>query len=498
MLLLWCGPIAVFASTDVYDRSYDYDGIGNIIYKSDQGDYEYSQPGKTSPQAVTEIDDGNGNTKLFEYDANGNLVLETITSATGTITKELFWDHKNRLIKVIVTDESGEMTTVEYLYSFSGQRLKKTVTTSQGSQKTVYPFADYEVTADGHEKTSIYAGNVHVATHEKDDAGQEQVYYHYNDHLGGSNIVADENGELVQLILYYPYGSLQLNRQEGEYDTRQKYTGHELDEEIDLYYAKARYYDSDVGRFVSVDPLVLVNLVKQDYYAYATNNPLVFVDPLGLRATTEHETKVALKIHNLWSQSVDNDETQSSEMYKKAYNTYVTTIKDLPEGGDPKSFTIMNDAIFKWYDSQMGYDNSNWLSTTPTKSDYYSDLPSGESTCSAFVGEVLADSIGYKNYKRGERDGELVVFPPNTDDWITSNVNGFNIVGEGQYGDVITFKNNYIGDWRTPIFGYGHTGIYFGNGIYISANTGSPDSFQSGKGVVLKYVPEHNNIIYNR
>lgn len=181
-----------------------------------------------------------------------------------------------------------------------------------------------------------------------------------------------------------------------------------------------------------------------------------------------------------------------SEMYRKAYNTYVTTIKNIPDGGgDPKSFTIMNDAVFKWYDAQMGYDNNNWSNTTPTKSDYYSTLPAGNNTCTAFVGEVLADSVGYKNYSWGDRDDEPYYFPPNTTTWLNGGVGGFSSTDNPQSGDVFIYSYGEISGQRFGRLSGGHAGIYFGNGLYISANAAEPE-YARQQGVILKYVPQNS------
>jgi RHS repeat-associated protein len=48
-----------------------------------------------------------------------------------------------------------------------------------------------------------------------------------------------------------------------------------------LYYMKARYYDSEVGRFISEDPLGFEG-GSLNLYVYAANNPIMFMDPLGL------------------------------------------------------------------------------------------------------------------------------------------------------------------------------------------------------------------------
>ena len=57
------------------------------------------------------------------------------------------------------------------------------------------------------------------------------------------------------------------------------YTGRELDRETGLYYYRARYYDPEIGRFVSEDPLRFAAGVN--FYAYVENNPVNFNDPSG-------------------------------------------------------------------------------------------------------------------------------------------------------------------------------------------------------------------------
>lgn len=56
-----------------------------------------------------------------------------------------------------------------------------------------------------------------------------------------------------------------------------RYSSYQFDDESGLYYLKYRYYDSSLGRFLSKDPVVSYNR-----YVYCSNNPVNFVDPLGL------------------------------------------------------------------------------------------------------------------------------------------------------------------------------------------------------------------------
>ena len=64
-----------------------------------------------------------------------------------------------------------------------------------------------------------------------------------------------------------------------------RFGGRELDSETGLYYNRARYYDPQVGRFVSEDPIGLQGGMNP--YAYAGNDPVTFSDPFGLCAQTD-------------------------------------------------------------------------------------------------------------------------------------------------------------------------------------------------------------------
>ena len=63
-----------------------------------------------------------------------------------------------------------------------------------------------------------------------------------------------------------------------------QYTAREFDTESNLYYYRARYYDSTNGRFLTEDPIGLGS--DLDFYRYVRGNPVLFVDPLGLWRNT--------------------------------------------------------------------------------------------------------------------------------------------------------------------------------------------------------------------
>jgi len=116
-------------------------------------------------------------------------------------------------------------------------------------------------------------------------------HYTHTDHLGGTNVVTNDEGEVVQSLDYYPFGSDRINT--GSFSEQRTFIGEEHDPESNLNYLNARYYDSTRGQFMSQDPVfihlgvderteqVLMDPQLHDPYGYGRNNPLIVKDPEG-------------------------------------------------------------------------------------------------------------------------------------------------------------------------------------------------------------------------
>lgn len=106
-------------------------------------------------------------------------------------------------------------------------------------------------------------------------ASSDQVYFFYKDHLGNTRAMVRDDGSVVARYDYDVYGN--VIRQWGSEETQYQYTGQEYDEAIGLHNFRARYYDSDLGRFLGVDPQ---GQFASPYYGMG-NNPVMMVDPDG-------------------------------------------------------------------------------------------------------------------------------------------------------------------------------------------------------------------------
>ena len=60
-----------------------------------------------------------------------------------------------------------------------------------------------------------------------------------------------------------------------------RYRGYYYDSETGLYYLQSRYYDAEVGRFISADSLISKGILGTNIYAYCSNNPIIKADQSG-------------------------------------------------------------------------------------------------------------------------------------------------------------------------------------------------------------------------
>ena len=101
--------------------------------------------------------------------------------------------------------------------------------------------------------------------------------YFVADHLASVRALTAGNGSVSLRREYDPFGTMDST---SSAVSGPAFTGREWDSETGLYHLRARYYSSDVGRFVSNDPIGFEGGVN--LYKYSDANPTSVVDPSGL------------------------------------------------------------------------------------------------------------------------------------------------------------------------------------------------------------------------
>jgi RHS repeat-associated protein len=107
---------------------------------------------------------------------------------------------------------------------------------------------------------------------------EDHVFYYQCDHLGTPLDLTDKDRRFIWSAQYTAWGNIKRQSQ-GSIAQPFRFQGQYFDEETGLHYNRFRYYDPEIGRFTSKDPIGLLGGLND--YRYAPN-PVLWVDPLGL------------------------------------------------------------------------------------------------------------------------------------------------------------------------------------------------------------------------
>jgi RHS repeat-associated protein len=145
------------------------------------------------------------------------------------------------------------------------------------------------------------------------------TYYFSQDHLGSTTALTGTTGKLVERINYDSYGN-----STGSTRTRYGFTGRERDQVTAMLYYRARFYDPQLGRFITEDPVGFAG--GRNWYAYVSNDPANLTDPAGLWETDAHNEiidqafarclsggqRAQLKDSSRWMDRLDNQGAENA------------------------------------------------------------------------------------------------------------------------------------------------------------------------------------------
>ncbi|MEB2649515.1 RHS repeat-associated core domain-containing protein, partial [Pseudomonas canadensis] len=289
----------------LYQRHYDYDKSGNLTRLQDtrKGEHHYHYD---PLNRLTRADHSQGELERFghdpagnllmqnrpgpdivagnrlmiqgdhhyDYDAFGNLIRERRGKGHQLVT-EYRYDCQHRLIGI--KKPNGQ--TASYRYDPFGRRISKTVdsTTTEFFWQGDRLIAEHQT--DRH-RSYLYEPDSFRPLALLDGFGpKETKAYHYQlDHLGTPQELTASDGEIVWSAHYRAYG--EISRLDiGKVDNPLRFQGQYFDQESELHYNRHRYYNPDIGRYLTPDPVKLAGGINA--YQYAPN-PTGWVDPLGL------------------------------------------------------------------------------------------------------------------------------------------------------------------------------------------------------------------------
>ncbi len=306
---------------------YEYDKNGNICKIYENGALTARYAYDALDRLVREDNKTFGKTYLYAYDNCGNILSRRETNFTlkedveeCTFTSVQYSYEGDRLISVgdeaCAYDEIGNPTT------YRG----KAVTWANGRQMTKFDTIAFAYDGQGRRRSK---GSISF-TYDKDGRVVKQsnglefiydqsgiagikynnaTYFYRKDGQGNICALIDSNGNVVVKYKYDAWGNhavLYLNKvndkeqyseaDEAAFDENYaknktlaelnpfRYRGYYYDTETGLYFLKTRYYDPEVGRFITIDDISYIDpetINGLNLYAYCGNNPVMNVDPNG-------------------------------------------------------------------------------------------------------------------------------------------------------------------------------------------------------------------------
>ena len=268
------GETTAKSSTILRQITYKYDAVGNRLERNDSLEgitsYTYDSNGRLISSSL------NGKVTQFTYDANGN-ELTRVRGASDTVTSR--WDAENRLISTeIVSGPTVQHFSYEYDADGNRVKLDRDGVISQfliDSQSDL-PQVVLEYSPGGTTSVIYVRGERLVG----EIRGGNSTYY-VLDGLGSTVAMADNTGAVVRNLTYDGFGRV-LSGIPGSTNFF-GFAGEQTDLPLGWSYLRARYYDADLGRFVSRDPFegFATDPQSQEKYLYAHGDPVNNVDPTG-------------------------------------------------------------------------------------------------------------------------------------------------------------------------------------------------------------------------
>jgi len=234
----------------------------------------------------------------------------------------------------------------------------------------------------------IYAGIKLIAEYQPQTG---QYYYYMSDQVNSSRLITDSTGDVVYSAGYEPFGA-KMTTWIDTYDPQLKFSGKERESYTNLDYFGARYYDNPSYRFLSPDPVMnkekaLANPQYWNLYAYCGNNPINFIDFLGLDNYVFYDPSNFSKQANVEAGRLKNLNGEATHsMPIRTENEFKTAWSGME---DPTDVTLL-------FHSGGGAGLGNTIAIDARNKEYLVTNPSGRTPrgeLGTYIGSIFKKSI---------------------------------------------------------------------------------------------------------
>ncbi len=221
------------------------------------------------------------------------------------------------------TESQGTRCKMSYLYNDSGQRTRKTVYQGDGisiDSITIYHYDQRgylitETTETGALiKDYIWQQGLHpVAQIDASmpvQAGMpsEGIIYLHTDHLLTNRLATDATRKVIWRWEGEAFGNTPAS---GSVSVNLRFPGQYYDAETNLHYNHFRYYDPELGRYITSDPIGIIG--GMNTYGYVNQNPIIGVDINGLTVSCSYDQASGQLI-------CTNDSTGNQDVNEQCYS----------------------------------------------------------------------------------------------------------------------------------------------------------------------------------
>ncbi len=345
-------------------RKFDNNLVDNLSYTYIQGTNQI-QSISDAGVANGQVEDYPETSGTYSYDASGNVIVDGSRNTTLDYFKTL---------NIPSSVDFGEDNRIFYHYSAGGGKLVKHVQKEDGSHEysqyvgnIVYEEGklSYVITEEGRlVNTGTTASPVFVSE------------YYLKDHLGNTRVsflgktLPGNAIEITGKTDYYPFGLAmsQYSTNIGSDYSKNKYlyNGKEIqDDKLNgtffgwLDYG-ARFYDPQIGRWHSVDPLA-EKYFSFTPYAYCANNPIIFIDTDGRKI--EYAKGVSEEFKQQFASAVQYLNEHGAGGLLKSIQDNEGTIY-IAEGNNNSFFKPSESTIY--WDPNMGMITNNGIEVSPS------------------------------------------------------------------------------------------------------------------------------------
>jgi RHS repeat-associated protein len=276
--------------------TYGYDAVGNRIRETVQdasdppallADKQGVFDNANRPTRLEDLQDP-ANTTLFGWDPNGNQISKAVGTGDRAVTRYVY-DIRDKLVEVqTAASLDGDATGIaaRYQYDAEGRLLKKVGEGAPGDtvRQYVHDQTSRLLEYDGSGATvvarfSYGADRLLSMWH----LGEGTRFYHL-DGLRSVVALTDTTGAVTANLRLDTWGNFRFPETDlSTSANRFAFTGHVWEPEIGLYYAKARFLDPKLGRFITQDSFLgdIDEPPSLHRYVYAEENPTTYLDLTG-------------------------------------------------------------------------------------------------------------------------------------------------------------------------------------------------------------------------